>query len=82
MLGFPKYSVRIPVSLAFTLGKSYFRSIMMRVRFFFIFVFLFLGKLSVLAQPGPLGRLPLWIQYYQQSEFERAAELLAAVLEA
>jgi tetratricopeptide (TPR) repeat protein len=82
MAGFPKYSARIPVSLAFTPGKSYFRSIMMRLRFFFIFLFLFLGKLSVLGQPGPLGRLPLGIQYYQQSEFERAAELLAAVLEA
>ena len=53
----------------------------MRTRFFYILLFLFLGSLSVAAQPGQLGRMQLGIQYYQQSEFERAAELLESVLE-
>lgn len=55
---------------------------MMRIRFFYLFLFLVFGGLTVAAQPGQLGRLQLGIQYYQQSEFERAAELLEGVLDA
>lgn len=53
----------------------------MRTRFFSFFLFLLFASLTVAAQPGQLGRMQLGIQYYQQSEFERAAELLESVLE-
>ncbi len=53
----------------------------MRTRFFYFFLTLLFASVSVAAQPGQLGRMQLGIQFYQQSEFERAAELLESVLE-
>jgi tetratricopeptide (TPR) repeat protein len=55
---------------------------MMRIRFLYFFLSLLFGSLSLAAQPVQMGRMQLGIQYYQQAEYERAAELLEGVLDA